>query len=49
MGKQAGVLTISIPGEYPASKSLREASPDLLFDSLPQFCQSFALVKAAKI
>jgi beta-phosphoglucomutase-like phosphatase (HAD superfamily) len=48
MGKHAGVLTIGIPGEYPASKSLRDAFPDLWFDSLPQFCESFGLLKTAE-
>ena len=49
MGKQAGVLTIGIPGEYPASKSLLDAFPDLWFESLPQFCHSFALVKTLEV
>jgi hypothetical protein len=37
MGRRAHVLTIGIPGRYPASKRLPDSRPDLWFESLDQF------------
>lgn len=40
MGKRANVLTIGIPGRYPASKKLPDSKPDLIFGSLELFVQA---------
>ena len=37
MGKRARVLTIGIPGRYPASRRLPNSNPDLYFPSLEHF------------
>lgn len=41
MGKRARVLTIGIPGRYPANRNLAGACPDLLLDSLEEFLAAF--------
>jgi phosphoglycolate phosphatase-like HAD superfamily hydrolase len=40
MGKRAGMLTVAIPSQYPASRKLPDSRPDYIFNSLEEFCAS---------
>lgn len=37
MGRRAGVRTVGVRSDFPTSRRLRDARPDLYFDSLSQF------------
>jgi len=41
MGKSAGLLTVAVMGEYPCSKRLRDASPDIFLEKLAQILDHF--------
>jgi phosphoglycolate phosphatase-like HAD superfamily hydrolase len=43
MGKRAGVWTVGIPGNYPGSKKLASAQPDLCIDSMSQLLKALQL------
>jgi HAD superfamily hydrolase (TIGR01509 family) len=43
MGKGARVLTVGIPGPFPASRTLRSSNPDLYFNSLEEFVGHLAM------
>ena len=42
MGHRAGVMTIGIQSQYPASRKLPESKPDLVFSSLDQLVQKLS-------
>jgi len=41
MGKSAGLLTAAVMGDYPCSKRLRDASPDIFLEKLAQILDHF--------
>jgi HAD superfamily hydrolase (TIGR01509 family) len=47
MGRRANMLTIGIPGPYPASRRLKDARPDYLFDSLSEFVANCVCARPA--
>ena len=46
MGKRARVMTVGIPGLYPASRNLVDVHPDLSLDSLEGFCTALDTTNA---